>query len=285
MNKISTDIFFGTTQSRYAAFAIFSAIMAVCLFILFTSTDVSLAQRFTIVLFIILFSIPSVFMTLFELTCIVTGGTSKKFWWCHYFAWIVAVIIILYSVIIIISVIMSLFTYNNAMDRVVESENVRKVSKDEANKIAEDMMKEGSKKDEPSMVKEDTYTMNTGSSKNNNNHMNNYNDTKAVEMEKNDYKDMHKYKNDQMTGYENNGVSMYGGYEHSSDKNMALYDHEKNSMVNGSYPSGVYNNPMSQWEPSKNNMNNDSVLNGPHIGTSSSDSVPSPFSMSDYSSF
>ena len=72
-----SDVFIGTQQSRWAGFAIFSTIIAICLFILFTSTDVSIGQRFSIVLFIILVSLPSILMTLFELTCIVTGGNVR----------------------------------------------------------------------------------------------------------------------------------------------------------------------------------------------------------------
>ena len=140
-----SDVFIGTQQSRWAGFAIFSTIIAICLFILFTSTDVSIGQRFSIVLFIILVSLPSILMTLFELTCIVTGGNKKQFWWCHYFAWIVAFIVIIYSIIIIISVIISLFTYNKAMDRVVATESAKKVTKDEANNYAKIMLKNDDK--------------------------------------------------------------------------------------------------------------------------------------------
>lgn len=275
MVKIS-DVFIGTEQSRYAAFAIFSSIMAVCLFILFTSTDVPIGQRFGIVLFIIIFSIPSVLMTLFELTCIVTGGTSKKNQWCHYFAWIVSVIIIIYSIIIIISVIMSLFTYNNAMDRVVETENAKRLTKDEANKYAENMMK-----NETTVTSTEKMTTGMAVSDKYNNRM--ANDYKNEQMSDNK---MMKQSNDtKMKGFENNGLAMYGGYEQSPSMNTSMYNHEQNNMMTGSYPSGTFNNPMSQWEPNNNSMNNDSVLNGPHIGASDPSSVPSPYSVNDFSSF
>jgi hypothetical protein len=145
-----SDVFIGTKQSRYAGIAIFSAIIIVCISILFTNTDISLGQRIGIVLFIILTSIPSVFLSLFELTCIVTGGNPKTHVLCHYFAWIVAFIIIIYSAIIIISVILSMFTYNSAMDKVIDNEQSKKISKDEANKIAANMISSTDKIEAPS---------------------------------------------------------------------------------------------------------------------------------------
>lgn len=135
-----SDAFIGTKQSRFAGMAIFIAIIIVCISILFNNTDISIGQRLSIVLFIILTSIPSILLSLFELTCIVTGGNSKRFQWCHYFAWFVAAIIIVYCAIIIISVILSMFTYNSAMDKVKDNEVNNKVSKDDANKIAKTMI-------------------------------------------------------------------------------------------------------------------------------------------------
>ena len=134
------DIFFGTSQSKYAAFAIFSAIIAVCLLILFNSTDISISKRLTIVFFIILASIPSILFTLFELTCLVTGGTKKSNWWCYYFAWIIAFILIVYSIIVIISVFISLFTYNNAVSRLNDTENSKKLSQTDANNYAKSVV-------------------------------------------------------------------------------------------------------------------------------------------------
>ena len=143
-----SDVFIGTKQSRFAGIAIFAAIVIVCISILFTNTDISLTQRFGIVLFIILTSIPSVFLSLFELTCIVTGGNSKTHVLCHYFAWFVTFIIFIYCGLIIVSVILSMFTYNTAMDRIKENEENKKVSKDDANKIAENIMHNDNKQGE-----------------------------------------------------------------------------------------------------------------------------------------
>lgn len=128
------DIFFGTPQSKFAAYAIFAAIIAISISILFTSTDVSIGQRFGVILFIILLSIPSILLTLFELTCIITGGTKKVNWWCWYFGWLIAAFLGIYSVVVIITILISMFSYSNAMDRVKNTEY--KVTKDEADDYA-----------------------------------------------------------------------------------------------------------------------------------------------------
>lgn len=128
------DIFFGTPQSKFAAYAIFAAIIAISISILFTSTDVSIGQRFGVILFIILLSIPSILLTLFELTCIITGGTKKVNWWCWYFGWLIAAFLGIYSVVVIITIFISMFSYNNAMDRVKNTEHT--VTKEEADDYA-----------------------------------------------------------------------------------------------------------------------------------------------------
>lgn len=134
------NIFFGSKQSKFAALAIFTAIIAICLSILFTTTDISIGKRFSIIFFIILACIPSVLFTLFELTCIVTGGNKKNNWWCYYFAWIISAILIIYSIIVIISTFISLFSYNTAMSRINDTENSKKISKDEANNYAKNII-------------------------------------------------------------------------------------------------------------------------------------------------
>jgi hypothetical protein len=266
MVKIS-DVFIGTKQSRYAAFAIFSAIMAVCLFILFTSTDVPFGQRFGIVLFLIIFSIPSVLMTLFELTCIVTGGTSKKNAWCHYFAWIIALIIIVYSIIIIISVIMSLFTYNNAMDRVVESENAKRLTKEEANKYAENMMKHEvsqTPQNEQPTAQSMTQPMVQPTAQPMSQHMS---QPMAQPMSQPMAQPMTQSNIPPQNNMMTEKLSAYNGYEPTNN--------------NASYLSGAYNNPMSQWET----INGDNGLNKPIMANSDPNLAPSPYSMNDFSSF
>ena len=80
--------------------------------------------------------IPSVFLTLFELTCIVTGGTEPNHWWCHAFAWILAAFIIIYCIFIVIISLISLFTYNNAIDNVKINEDNNRLSPEVSNDYA-----------------------------------------------------------------------------------------------------------------------------------------------------
>ena len=118
------DAFFGSDQSLYTAYAIIAAIIAICLTILLTSTDVPVGNRFLIVFFVIITLVPSIFLTLFELTCIVTGGTEPNRWWCHAFAWILAAFIIIYCIIVVIMSLVSLFNYNKAIDSINNDEQI-----------------------------------------------------------------------------------------------------------------------------------------------------------------
>jgi hypothetical protein len=136
------DYFIGTTQSKYVSIAIFLVILTMCVAILFTNTDVSLGMRFGIVLFLILISIFPVAISLFELTCIVTGGKNTKYNLCNYYAWFITVLVIIYSFILIIMIISSMFTYKKAQDKIVMTDNMKKISSGDANKIAEKMMRE-----------------------------------------------------------------------------------------------------------------------------------------------
>jgi hypothetical protein len=134
------DAFFGSDQSLYTAYAIISAIIAICITILLTATDVSVGNRILIVLFVIVTLIPSIFLTLFEITCIVTGGTEPNRWWCYAFAWILAAFIILYCIFVVVISLISLFTYNNAIDNVNETEKKNKISDIESNHIAKQII-------------------------------------------------------------------------------------------------------------------------------------------------
>jgi hypothetical protein len=116
------DAFFGSDQSQYTAYAIVAAIIAICITILLTATDIPVSNRLLIVFFVIISLIPSVFLTLFELTCIVTGGTEPNKWWCYAFAWILAAFIIIYCIFIVIISLISLFTYNNVINNLNEKE-------------------------------------------------------------------------------------------------------------------------------------------------------------------
>ena len=130
------DIFFGSEQSKYAGIALFMTIMILCVIILFSSSRIPIGDRFMFVLFILIISVPSILMSLFELTCIVTGGNLNTRWWCWLLAWVLAVIIIVYCIMIIISMLISMSEYDMANDRLDYRTEKNKMSKDEANLYA-----------------------------------------------------------------------------------------------------------------------------------------------------
>jgi hypothetical protein len=134
------DAFFGSDQSLYTAYSIIAAIIAICLTILLTASDVPIGNRILIVLFVILTLIPSIFLTLFELTCIVTGGTEPNRWWCHAFGWILAAFIIIYCVIVVIVSLVSLFNYNKAIHTVNNDEQKYKISNNESDNYAKEII-------------------------------------------------------------------------------------------------------------------------------------------------
>lgn len=115
-----SDVFLGSEQSKYAGIALFITILIICLAILFTSSKIPIEQRIVFVIFILIITIPSILMSLFELTCIVTGGNYNTRWWCWALAWVLAIMIIFYCIMIIISLFISMTNYDLANERINE---------------------------------------------------------------------------------------------------------------------------------------------------------------------
>jgi len=140
-SKVLSDVFFGTQQSRYAAIAYFITIAIICFAVIFSSSDVPIEQRFVVVLFILIITIPSVLFSLFELTCIVTGGNENTRWWCYWLGWFLSIMLIIYCLFIIISLFFSMSSYDLAVSRINDDENQHKIDKIGANNYAKDVMK------------------------------------------------------------------------------------------------------------------------------------------------
>ena len=134
------DYFVGTSQSKFASIAIFSAILVICLAILLSNSDISLGNRIGVVVFVILMSIFPVAISLFELTCIVTGGKNKPYDLCNIYAWVITFMIIFYCFILIVVAIMSIFTYKKALDKIQVTEKMNNISKEDANTIAKNIV-------------------------------------------------------------------------------------------------------------------------------------------------
>jgi len=149
-------LFFGSEQSKYAGVALFGTIFILCLAILFSNSKIPIDQRLAFVIFIMLVAIPSILMSLFELTCIVTGGNIKYRWWCWLLAWVIAVVIILYCLMVVISLIMSMANFDIANQRVENNEENNKIDTKTADEYAKNVIKQY-EDETKNIVKEDLY--------------------------------------------------------------------------------------------------------------------------------
>lgn len=103
------SVFVGVPQSRYAALAILIAVIVVSLVILVSKDTVPVSQKFGFIFLVFLVSLPGLALSLFQLTCIVTGaGFKNKRWWCSLYAWIIAAMMIFYAVILVLGAILSI---------------------------------------------------------------------------------------------------------------------------------------------------------------------------------
>jgi len=102
------NLFFGVPQSKYAGVAILVSLAAVGLAILFSKERVPVSQKLIVVGLLFLLSLPAMLVTLFQLTCMVTGaGFKNQRWWCSGYAWLVSALIILYSILLVVMTVLS----------------------------------------------------------------------------------------------------------------------------------------------------------------------------------
>lgn len=99
---VTSDIIIGVQQSKWAAIALASALVILCLSILVGKREVTWGQKMFIIMLIMLTMVPVGILSLFQVTCLVTGkGDKNERWWCNVWAWVVCAMIILYSMFII----------------------------------------------------------------------------------------------------------------------------------------------------------------------------------------
>lgn len=137
-----SSVFFGSDQSRYTGIALFGTILILCLAILFSSSKIPIDQRLAFIVFILLVSVPSILMSLLELTCIVTGGDYNTRWWCWLLAWVIAIVIIIYCLTVVITLLMSMANFDLANRRADEEKENKTIDIDTANQIAEDVIEQ-----------------------------------------------------------------------------------------------------------------------------------------------
>jgi hypothetical protein len=145
--------FIGTTQSKYASVAMILAVLMICFAIIFTNTDVPVGNRIAVAFFVLLMSIFPIAISLFELTCIVTGGKNTKYNLCGVFAWFVTILIVIYCFLLILVTLTSMFTYKKAYEKLEVSEKFTSLTKDAANEIAKNLMVEEQFADIPVQIK------------------------------------------------------------------------------------------------------------------------------------
>ena len=134
--KTISKLLTGTPQSQYAAIAILIAVIAIILSILFNENELTLSERFMLIGSVILFSIPSIVLGLFDLTCVAgkTVENSLCWWW----GWVIAFIIIIICVIVVFASVSSMLTYNVATSKSIKPV----VDEEESNKIAKELVKD-----------------------------------------------------------------------------------------------------------------------------------------------
>lgn len=134
--KTISKLLTGTPQSQYAAIAILIAVIAIILSILFNENELTLGERLMLIGSVILFSIPSIVLGLFDLTCVAgkTVENSLCWWW----GWVIAFIIIIICVIVVFASVSSMLTYNVATSKSIKPV----VDEEESNKIAKELVKD-----------------------------------------------------------------------------------------------------------------------------------------------
>tara|TARA_B100001540_G_scaffold213790_1_gene188642 strand:+ start:11511 stop:12173 length:663 start_codon:yes stop_codon:yes gene_type:complete len=138
MASTLTKAIIGSTQSKYAAVAIFTTILIICIAFLIAENDISISKKIVSIITILLLALPGILLSLVQLTCMVTGGTlNSKTWWCGVIAWVTTLFVILYSIIIITATINSLITYKEANKKLKKYNSEKKLSNEEANDVAD----------------------------------------------------------------------------------------------------------------------------------------------------
>jgi hypothetical protein len=103
-----TNLFLGVPQSHLAGLAILMVILVLAFFILFGKEKISFGQKIAVVLLMFLMALPTILLTLFQLTCVVTGaGFKEQRPWCSLYAWLVAALIVAYCILLVVAAVMS----------------------------------------------------------------------------------------------------------------------------------------------------------------------------------
>lgn len=118
-----TSLFVGAPSSKYAAVAILAAVVVVSFTLLFGKDPIPFTQKMAFVLLLFLISLPGILLTLFQMTCLVTGaGLKNQRWWCAALSWILSILFIVYSVMLIVVSVVSLTTGEKVLSEIALAE-------------------------------------------------------------------------------------------------------------------------------------------------------------------
>ena len=111
------DAFVGVPQSKAAGLAILIAFGIAAVAILLGDPSMPFSFKFVAMLIVALMSVPSIAITLMNITCVVTGsGPNKKFWWCDVWGWILTGFIVFYSVLLVVAAVLVLMGQSSVAD-------------------------------------------------------------------------------------------------------------------------------------------------------------------------
>lgn len=98
----------GVPQSKYAALAILISFTFSALTIIFGEMTIPIGYRLLGVLVLALVSLPSIFLLLLNITCVVTGDKNAR--WCGWWGWGLSAFIMFYSALVVIASVIVLVT-------------------------------------------------------------------------------------------------------------------------------------------------------------------------------
>lgn len=146
-----SDIFIGVPQSKFAGLAILVALIFVSFAILVGKEPIPMGQRLMFILMMFLISLPGILLTIFQLTCLVSGaGFKNQRWWCSLYAWIGTGLVVLYSIILVVAAVMSMLSGSSMVKELAEMEQMQ-VAKNNANAVAQEMFENKEQKDDMMM--------------------------------------------------------------------------------------------------------------------------------------
>lgn len=150
------NLFVGVPQSKLASMAILIALVVVAIAIIFGKETVPLKHKFIFMLILGVVTLPSILLSLFHLTCLVTGsGAQQQRWWCTAYAWICSLFIVFYCALIVVLGVATIVNGNVLKLEPLSVKDVHEEVKAQANMQAKEFFSSMDKEELPSPINED----------------------------------------------------------------------------------------------------------------------------------